>query len=116
MRNKEALAILKPYGNAFVLNRIRFEQEIKDTTGFDLPPISHTKPKELDIAIESIELSEYNILKSDIELMKSNEAPTQADKFIPPLIVPPLPDSNNRREDGNVNISVEQMASFPSGE
>ncbi|OMP74388.1 Ku protein, partial [[Flexibacter] sp. ATCC 35208] len=30
LRNKESLAILKPYKNVILLNRIRFEQEIRD--------------------------------------------------------------------------------------
>ena len=38
MRNKEALAILKPYHEAIVLNRIRFAQEIRDMEELALPP------------------------------------------------------------------------------
>jgi len=55
MRNKEGLAILKPYKNVIVLNRIRFSQEIKETSELNLPPISATKTKEMDMANKLIE-------------------------------------------------------------
>lgn len=50
LRNKEGLAILKPYKNVIVLNRIRWEQEIRDTSELKLPPVSKTKAKEVDMA------------------------------------------------------------------
>ncbi len=50
LRNKEGLAILKPYKNVIVLNRIRWQQEIRDTTELKLPPISKSKLKETEMA------------------------------------------------------------------
>src|SRR5690606_6229019 len=50
LRNKESLAILKPYENVIVLNRIRFSQEIKEPSELKLPPVSKTKSKEMDMA------------------------------------------------------------------
>lgn len=50
LRNKESLAILKPYENVIVLNRIRFSQQIKDTSELKLPPVSKAKSKEMDMA------------------------------------------------------------------
>ena len=44
LRNKESLAILKPYKNVILLNRIRFEQEIRDTSELKLPAASK-KPR-----------------------------------------------------------------------
>lgn len=55
MRNKEGLAILKPYKNVIVLNRIRFEQEIRATDELKLPPASKVKTKEIDMANKLIE-------------------------------------------------------------
>ncbi|TDW48804.1 DNA end-binding protein Ku [Flavobacterium sp. 270] len=55
LRNKESLAILKPYKNVIVLNRIRFEQEIRDTDELKLPPVSKTKVKEMDMANKLVE-------------------------------------------------------------
>lgn len=55
LRNKEGLAILKPYKNVIVLNRIRFEQEIRDTAELNLPPVSKAKTREIDMANKLIE-------------------------------------------------------------
>jgi DNA end-binding protein Ku len=66
LRNKEGLAILKPYKNVIVLNRIRWEQEIKDLSGLALPPISKAKIRESDMArklvdqlTEKFDISKY---------------------------------------------------------
>ncbi len=67
MRNKEGLAILKPYGDVIVLNRIRFVQEIRDTSELKLPAVSKKKTKEMDMADKLIDqLTE----KFDIEIYK----------------------------------------------
>ena len=50
LRNKEALAILKPYKTVIVLNRIRFSQEIKEPSELELPSVSKAKTKEMDMA------------------------------------------------------------------
>ncbi len=65
LRNKEGLAILKPYKNVIVLNRIRFSQEIKETSDLNLPPVSKTKTKESDMANKLVEqlTEEFNIAK-----------------------------------------------------
>lgn len=55
LRNKEGLAILKPYKNVIVLNRIRWEQEIRDTSELKLPPVSKSKAKEMDMANKLVE-------------------------------------------------------------
>lgn len=66
LRNKEGLAILKPYKNVIVLNRIRWEQEIRDASELKLPPVSKSKPKEMDMAsklidqlTETFDISQY---------------------------------------------------------
>lgn len=57
MRNKELLAILKPYKNAIVLNRIRFAEEIRDLEELKLPPLTKEKgkDKELQMANKLVE-------------------------------------------------------------
>lgn len=55
LRNKEGLAILKPYKDVIVLNRIRWEQEIRDTSELKLPPVSKAKAKEMDMANKLVE-------------------------------------------------------------
>mgnify|MGYP001221684704 CR=1 FL=1 len=65
LRNKEGLAILKPYKNVIVLNRIRFSQEIKAPSELKLPAISKTKTKEMDMANKLIDqlTEKFNIEK-----------------------------------------------------
>ncbi|HMG16948.1 MAG TPA: Ku protein [Saprospiraceae bacterium] len=55
LRNKEGLAILKPYGKLIVLNRIRFTEEIRESSELNLPPISDSKSKEMEMANKLIE-------------------------------------------------------------
>lgn len=67
MRNKEALAIIKPYGKALVLNRLRFDQEVRDMNDLNLPETEKVKPKEKEMARQLIDqLSE----KFDISAFK----------------------------------------------
>ena len=62
-RNKEALAIIKPYKKVIVLNRIRFEEEIRDIKEIDTPAVSRSKTAELTMALKLIEhlTTEFNI-------------------------------------------------------
>jgi DNA end-binding protein Ku len=55
LRNKEALAIVKPYGKVLVLNRLRFEEEIRSVEELDVPPVSKAKPKEQLMATKLID-------------------------------------------------------------
>ncbi|MEO6843544.1 MAG: Ku protein [Ginsengibacter sp.] len=55
MRNKEALAILRPDKNVIVLNKIRFEQEIRNPEELALPKNTEVKPAELKMAITLID-------------------------------------------------------------
>jgi len=55
LRNKESLAILKPYKNVILLNRIRFEQEVRNTEELKVPALSKKKTKEMDMAEKLID-------------------------------------------------------------
>lgn len=55
MRNKEHLAILRVSGDAIILNRIRFHEEIRPTTELALPAKTTVKPAELKMAIALID-------------------------------------------------------------
>lgn len=69
LRNKESLVILKSYKNVIVLNRIRFQEEIRNTTELKLPPLSEMKTKEMDMAVKLVgQLTE----KFDIAKYKDN--------------------------------------------
>lgn len=65
MRNKEGLAILKPYDQVIVLNRIRFEEEIRSYDELNLPEISKAKTREMAMASKLIEqlTEEFDISK-----------------------------------------------------
>jgi DNA end-binding protein Ku len=65
LRNKEGLAILKPYKNVIVLNRIRFSQEIREPVELKLPPVSKNKTKEMDMANKLVDqlTEKFNIGK-----------------------------------------------------
>jgi DNA end-binding protein Ku len=54
MRNKEALVILRVSGNTIILNKIRFQEEIRDTKELGIPAKSTIKPAELKMAISLI--------------------------------------------------------------
>jgi DNA end-binding protein Ku len=59
MRNKESLALLRASDNIIILNRLRFAEEIRDTTELELPAKTAVKPTELKMAISLInQLSE----------------------------------------------------------
>lgn len=65
LRNRESLALLKPYGKVIVLNRIRFEGEIRDFSELDLPEISEKKTKEMEMAVQLVkqQTEKFNISK-----------------------------------------------------
>jgi DNA end-binding protein Ku len=54
MRSKESLAVLRPEEKVIVLNRIRFEEEIRDPKTLTLPESTTVKPAELQMAISLI--------------------------------------------------------------
>lgn len=55
MRNKETLAILRASEKAIILNRIRFEEEIRDPAELSLPARTAVKAPELKMAISLID-------------------------------------------------------------
>jgi DNA end-binding protein Ku len=65
LRNRETLAIITPHENGLVLNRIRFEQEIRDMSELKLPPATKGNKKEMQMADKLIaQLTEkFNISK-----------------------------------------------------
>jgi DNA end-binding protein Ku len=92
LRNKEGLAILKPYKDVIVLNRIRFQQEIRDTSELKLPPVSKTKAKEMDMAnklveqlTEKFDISSYKDEYTD-KLLKIIKDKAKGKKQAPPKL------------------------------
>ena len=54
MKNREHLAILKPFGDVFLLNQLRFQDEIRDAEPLRAPNKEEIKTDELKIALELI--------------------------------------------------------------
>jgi DNA end-binding protein Ku len=65
MRSKESLAILRVSGNVILLNKIRFQEEIRDSSELAIPAKTSIKPGELKMAISLVnQLSgKFNISK-----------------------------------------------------
>jgi DNA end-binding protein Ku len=90
LRNKEALAILKPYNDVIILNRIRFAQEIRETSELNLPPFSSAKSKEMDMANKLVEqlTEKFNIEKYKdtytAKLLKRIKEKAKGKKITPP--------------------------------
>ena len=55
MRNKETLAVLRATEKVIILNRIRFEEEIRNTSDLALPAKTTVKANELKMAVSLIE-------------------------------------------------------------
>ena len=54
LRNRESLVVIKPMDDILLLNKIRFQDEIRDTDELDIPAVK-IKPAELKMAINLIE-------------------------------------------------------------
>ncbi|MBC8046593.1 MAG: Ku protein [Fimbriimonadaceae bacterium] len=54
LRNAEILAVIKPYENVLVLNKIRFAEELRSTAEMKLPPASAVSAAELKMALALI--------------------------------------------------------------
>lgn len=92
LRNKEALTLLKPFGNMIILNKLRFEQEIRDHSEFHLPAKTSAKSKELGMAVtlinqltDKVNLASFKDTYSG-ELMKMIKAKAKGTKVAPPKL------------------------------
>lgn len=65
LRQKENLCIIHPQDNVIVISRIRFAQEIKDTSDINTPDDVNIPKKELDVALALIKqyTADFNIDK-----------------------------------------------------
>jgi len=92
LRSKEALAVLRASEKVIVLNRIRFEEEIRDPSDLKLPAKAPVKPGELKMAVSLIEqlthkfnIRQYKDTYSD-ELMKVIKAKAKGKKIKEPKL------------------------------
>ena len=92
LRTKESLGLIKPVDNLLILQKIRYEQEIRKPEGLEIPD-AESKPAELKMAIALIEqlsstkfdISKYKDTYSD-ELMKLIEAKAKGKKIAAPTM------------------------------
>jgi DNA end-binding protein Ku len=54
LRNREILAVVKPHGNAIILEQLRYDKELRSTSELNLPKAESTS-KEVDMALKLIE-------------------------------------------------------------
>lgn len=55
LREREYLAVLKPVGNALVLNQMRFPTDLREATELNFPPAKQVNEKELQMALALIQ-------------------------------------------------------------
>jgi DNA end-binding protein Ku len=65
MRTKEALAVIKPYHNIILLNKIHFQEEIRSEEELNIPEAGKAKSKEVQMANKLIDqlTEKFNIAK-----------------------------------------------------
>lgn len=92
MRSKESLAILRANENIIILNRIRFQEEIRDYTDLKLPAKSEVKASELKMAVslvnqlsQKFDISSYKDTYS-ADLMKLIKAKAKGIKLKEPSL------------------------------
>ena len=92
LRTKESLGLIKPVSDILILQKIRYEQEIRKPEGLEIPD-AESKPAELKMAIALIEqlsstkfdISKYKDTYAD-ELMKLIEAKAKGKKLPEPTM------------------------------
>lgn len=92
LRTKESLGLIKPVDDLLILQKIRYQQEIRKPEGLEIPD-AESKPAELKMAIALIDqlssakfdISKYKDTYSD-ELMKLIEAKAKGKKIPVPTM------------------------------
>lgn len=92
LRTKESLGLIKVIDKMLILQKIRYEQEIRKPEGLEIPD-AESKPAELKMAIALIDqlssskfdISKYKDTYSD-ELMKLIEAKAKGKKIVAPTM------------------------------
>ncbi|HTE30720.1 MAG TPA: Ku protein [Chryseolinea sp.] len=92
LRSKEHLCLIKPYNKILVLNRLRFAEEIRETTELKSPAKGKPSASEMKMAMTLIDqlTSDFNIKKFkdtySSELMKLIRAKAKGHKFKAPAL------------------------------
>lgn len=92
MRNRERLAALKPVGKVLVLDQMRFQGELRQPTGLNLPTTSKADSKEIDMALALIDQLTATFVPEDFhdtyteELEEIIEAKARGKEIVTPKI------------------------------
>lgn len=116
MRNKEVLGILRPYNNIMLFQRIRYEEEIRETSEISVPKRT-VKPTELKMAVtlinqlsEKFDISSYKNTYSS-KLMKIIEAKAKGKKVTAPKLKVAHIKSKDLMEQLKASLSQKKKAS-----
>ena len=55
LRNREHIAVLKPYEDMIVLNQLRYQEELRPMDKFKIPHTADVEPRELDMAMALVD-------------------------------------------------------------
>ena len=72
LRSKESLVLIKPHGDILVLNKLRFGEEVRETTEINVPEKTAAKSKELEMAVSLI-----NQLSGDFKIDRYHDSYTE---------------------------------------
>jgi len=112
LRSKESLVVIKSYQNVLVLNRIRYQQEIRSTEDVKVPEKITSKPAELKMAMalidqmtEPFDISQYKDTYTE-QLMKVIEAKAKGAKIPKPKMEVVHKETNDIMEQLKASLST----------
>lgn len=73
MRNVEQLAVIKPHDDMILLNKLRFQEEIRDPSELNIPSGARIKKEEMDMALQLIKMHSKPFDISNFENKYSKE-------------------------------------------
>lgn len=94
MRNRERLAALKPVGKVLVLDQMRFQGELRQPSGLNLPAATKADSKEIDMALALIDQLTATFVPEDFhdtyteELEEIIEAKARGKEIVTPKVAP----------------------------
>ncbi len=114
LRNKEHLATIKVYKDILILNKIRFQEEIRSTGEITVPEKENIKPTELKMALSLIEqmtepfdISAYKDTYTE-QLMKLIKAKAKGTKYTAPKMEVVHKESNDLMDQLKASLSTKR--------
>ena len=110
LRQREHLGVIKPVGNALVLNQMRFPTDLREATELRFPKASLVKPEEVKVALKLISQETKHFIAEDYhdtytdELEDMIEAKTKGKK--------PKPHASKPRDTNSKDLMAALKASL----